>query len=92
MKPATPQKIAKRASIVLFSGHASAPSRSVVARRALPTTVWRWQKAYRVGGVERVKKDKGKGPRAGKLRGEEAYPRHPAVHSRGYQMNEAEPV
>jgi hypothetical protein len=29
-------------------------------------TVWRWQKAYMDGGVERLLKDRGKGPRAGK--------------------------
>ena len=34
--------------------------------RVSKPTVWRWQKAYMDGGVERLLKDKGKGPRAGK--------------------------
>jgi transposase len=31
-------------------------------------TVWRWQEAYLEGGIERLLKDKGKGPKAGKPR------------------------
>jgi hypothetical protein len=30
--------------------------------------VWRWQQAYMEGGVERLSKEKGKGPKAGKTR------------------------
>jgi transposase len=68
----TPQKIAKRASIVLLSGRGVGTN--AICREASVTkpTVWRWQKAYMEGGVERVLKDKGKGPRAGKPRISEA--------------------
>ena len=34
--------------------------------RVSKPTVWRWQKAYMDGGVERLLKDRGKGARAGK--------------------------
>jgi len=40
--------------------------------RVSKPTVWRWQEAYMQGGVERLLKDKGKGPRAGKKRIDDA--------------------
>lgn len=40
---------------------------------------------------ERVRKDKSKAARR-QARIREACPRHPAIHSRGYQMNESELV
>jgi transposase len=64
----TPQKIVKRASIVLLSGRGLGTGAICRAARVAKPTVWRWQKAYMEGGVERLKKDKGKGPRAGKPR------------------------
>jgi transposase len=64
----TPQKIAKRASIVLLSGRGLGTNAICREARVTKPTVWRWQKAYMEGGVERLKKDKGKGPRAGKKR------------------------
>ena len=64
----TPQKIVKRAKIVLLSGRGM--STNAICREAgvSKPTVWRWQKAYVEGGVARLLKDKGKGPRAGKKR------------------------
>jgi transposase len=64
----TPQKIAKRASIVLLSGRGLGTNAICREARVTKPTVWRWQKAYMEGGVARLKKDKGKGPRAGKKR------------------------
>ena len=64
----TPQKIAKRASIVLLSGRGLGTNAICREARASKPTVWRWQAAYMEGGVERLTKDKGKGPRAGKKR------------------------
>jgi transposase len=62
----TPQKIVTRARIVLLSGRGLGTN--VIEREALASkpTVWRWQEAYMEGGVERLLKDRGKGPRAGK--------------------------
>jgi transposase len=64
----TPQKIVKRASIVLLSGRGLGTNAICREARVSKPTVWRWQKAYMEGGVERLLKDKGKGPRAGKKR------------------------
>lgn len=64
----TPQKIVKRASIVLLSGRGLGTNAICREARVTKPTVWRWQRAYMEGGVERLKKDKGKGPRAGKKR------------------------
>ena len=64
----TPQKIVKRASIVLLSGRGLGTNAICREARVTKPTVWRWQRAYMEGGVERLKKDKGKGPRAGKTR------------------------
>ena len=64
----TPQKIAKRASIVLLSGRGLGTNAICREARVSKPTVWRWQKAYLEGGIERLKKDRGKGPRAGKTR------------------------
>ena len=36
--------------------------------RVSKPTIWRWQEAYMEGGVERLRKDKGNGPKAGKPR------------------------
>jgi transposase len=68
----TPQKIVKRASIVLLSGRGLGTNAICREARVTKPTVWRWQKAYLEGGVERLKKEKGKGPRAGKPRISEA--------------------
>ena len=64
----TPQKIAKRASIVLLSGRDLGTNAICREARVSKPTVWRWQEAYMEGGIERLKKDKGKGPRAGMKR------------------------
>jgi transposase len=64
----TPQKIVKRASIVLMSGRGLGTTAIGREARVSKPTVWRWQQAYMEGGVERLLKDKGKGPRAGKKR------------------------
>ena len=64
----TPQKIAKRAKIVLLSGCGMGTNAIMCETRVSKPTVWRWQKAYMEGGVARLLKDKGKGPRAGKKR------------------------
>jgi transposase len=68
----SPQKLAARARIVLLSGRGLGTS--VIQREAQVSkpTVWRWQEAYMEGGVERLLKEKGRGPRAGKKRIDEA--------------------
>ena len=62
----TPQKIVARARIVLLSGRGFGTNAIQREARVSKPTVWRWQKAYLDGGVERLLKDRGKGPRAGK--------------------------
>ena len=62
----TPQKIVKRATIVLLSGRGLGTAAIMREARVFKPTVWRWQQAYLEGGVERLLKDKGKGPKAGK--------------------------
>ena len=62
----TPQKIVARARIVLLSGRGFGTNAIQREARVSKPTVWRWQKAYMDGGVERLLKDRGKGPRAGK--------------------------
>jgi len=64
----TPQKLAVRARIVLFSGRGFGTMAIAREARVSKPTVWRWQEAYLEGGVERLRKDKGKGPKAGKPR------------------------
>ena len=64
----TPQKIAKRATIALMSGRGHGTNAICRAARVSKPTVWRWQEAYMEGGLARLIKDKGKGPRAGKPR------------------------
>jgi len=64
----TPQKLAVRARIVLLSGRSMGTMAIVRETRVSKPTVWRWQEAYLEGGVERLRKDKGKGPKAGKPR------------------------
>src|ERR1700730_14885391 len=58
----TPQKIVARARIVLLSGRGLGTNAIQREARVAKPTVWRWQNA----GGERLLKDKGKGPRAGK--------------------------
>ena len=64
----TPQKLVARARVVLLSGRGLGTSAIRREARVSKPTVWRWQQAYMEGGVERLLKDKGKGPRAGKKR------------------------
>jgi len=64
----TPQKLAARARIVLLSGRGLGTSAIAREARVSKPTVWRWQQAFLEGGIERLRKDKGKGPRAGKAR------------------------
>ena len=64
----TPQKLAVRARIVLLSGRGLGTMAIAREARVSKPTVWRWQEAYLEGGVERLRKDKGKGPKAGKPR------------------------
>jgi len=62
----TPQKIVARVRIVLLSGRGFGTNSIQREARVSKPTVWRWQKAYMDGGVERLLKDRGKGARAGK--------------------------
>src|SRR6202162_5894625 len=62
----TPQKIVARARIVLLSGRGLGTNSIQREAQVSKPTVWRWQKAYIDGGVERLLKDRGKGQRAGK--------------------------
>src|ERR1700687_6298319 len=62
----TPQKIVARARIVLLSGCGFGTNAIEREARVSKPTVWRWQKAYMDGGVERLLKGRGKGPGAGK--------------------------
>ena len=64
----TPQKIVKRASIVLLSGRGLGTTAIEREARVAKPTVWRWQDAYMAGGIARLLKDKGKGAKAGKKR------------------------
>ena len=64
----TPQKLAVRARIVLLSGRGLGTMAIAREARVSKPTVWRWKEAYLEGGVERLRKDKGKGPKAGKPR------------------------
>jgi len=64
----TAQKLAARARIVLLSGRGLGTTAIMRQARASKPTVWRWQAAYVEGGIGRLRKDKGKGPRAGKPR------------------------
>lgn len=64
----TPQKLAARARIVLLSGRGLGTLAVAREARVSKPTVWRWQDAYLEGGIGRLRKDKGKGPKAGKPR------------------------
>lgn len=64
----TPQKLAARARIVLMSGRNLGTMAIAREARVSKPAVWRWQDAYMEGGIERLRKDKGKGPKAGKPR------------------------
>src|SRR5258705_3607761 len=64
----TRQKIVKRASIVLLSGQGLGTGAIERQADVSKPTVWRWQQAYLEGGIDRLLKDKGKGPIAGKKR------------------------
>jgi transposase len=57
----TPQKVVKRASIVLLSGPGLATDAICREARVSKPTVWRWRTACREGGVERLLKDKEQG-------------------------------
>ena len=62
----TAQKIVMRAKIVLASGRGLGTNAIMAETGASKPTVWRWQEAWLEGGIERLRKDKGKGPLAGK--------------------------
>jgi len=64
----TPQKLAARARVVLLSGRGLGTTAIAREARVSKPTVWRWQEAFLEGGIGRLLKDKGKGPRAGKPR------------------------
>jgi transposase len=64
----TPQKLVARARVVLLSGRGVGTNATRREARVSKPTVWRWQQAYMEGGIERLLKDKGKGPRAGMKR------------------------
>jgi len=64
----TPQKLAARARIVLLSGRGFGTTAIMREARVSKPSVWRWQDAYQQGGITRLCKDKGKGPKAGKPR------------------------
>ena len=62
----TAQKIVMRAKIVLASGRGLGTNAIMAETGASKPTVWRWQEAWLEGGIERLRKDKGKGPNSGK--------------------------
>jgi transposase len=62
----TAQKIVARARIVLASGRGLGTNAIMREARVSKPAVWRWQDAFMEGGVARLLKDKGKGPKAGK--------------------------
>lgn len=62
----TPQKIASRARVVLASGRGLGTNAIMREARVSKPAVWRWQAGFMEGGVARLLKDKGKGPKAGK--------------------------
>ena len=62
----TAQKIVKRAKIVLASGRGLGTNAVQREAGVSKPAVWRWQNAFMEGGVARLLKDKGKGPKAGK--------------------------
>ena len=62
----TAQKIAARARVVLASGRGLGTTAIVREARVSKPAVWRWQNAFMEGGVARLLKDQGKGPKAGK--------------------------
>jgi transposase len=62
----TAQRIVARARIVLLSGRGLGTNAIMREARVSKPAVWRWQDAFMEGGVARLLKDKGKGPKAGK--------------------------
>jgi transposase len=62
----TAQKIVARARIVLASGRGIGTNAIMREAGVSKPAVWRWQDAFMEGGVDRLLKDKGKGPKAGK--------------------------
>ena len=64
----TPQKIVKRATIVVLSGRGAGTNAIMRDARVAKPTVWRWQQAYMDGGIARLLVDLGKGAKAGKRR------------------------
>ena len=51
-----------------MSGRGLGTNAIIREARVSKPSVWRYQKAYMEGGVERLLKEKGKGPKAGKTR------------------------
>ncbi len=64
----TSQKLAARARVVHLSGRGLGTLAIAREARVSKPSVWRWQEAYMEGGIERLHKDKSKGPKAGKPR------------------------
>ena len=64
----TPQKLAARARVVHLSGRGLGTLAIAREARVSKPSVWRWQEAYMEGGIDRLFKDKSKGPKAGKPR------------------------
>jgi transposase len=62
----TAQKIVARARVVLASGRGLGTNAIMREARVSKPAVWRWQDAFMEGGVARLLRDKGKGPKAGK--------------------------
>jgi len=64
----TPQKLTARTRIVLLSGRGLGTMTVARKARVSKPSVWRWQEACLEGGIERLRKGKAKGPKAGKPR------------------------
>lgn len=62
----TAQKIVARARVVLASGLGLGTNAIMREARVSKPAVWRWQNAFMEGGVDRLLRDKSKGPKAGK--------------------------
>lgn len=62
----TAQKVVARARVVLASGRGLGTNAIMREAGVSKPAVWRWQNAFMEGGVARLLKDKGKGPKAGR--------------------------
>ena len=62
----TAQKIVKRAKVVLASGRGLGTHAIMCEAQVSKPAVWRWQDAFMACGIQRLMKDRGKGPAAGK--------------------------